>query len=406
MSTLELEYTGAYPDHVQVQPEKPQQLYIDQGQTLYGDTSVVEAFKAIDADYEANREAKIAAMFDSISRLAIEGTYSDSAHFDIAHVTDERDDHSNELMILTSPLNDGKPTSKVGTMMQYLQAAKPSFMQVAKAKPNSWNPVTKLAIGHDLAAASGRPMAMAQILSPVPPRAMKFKDRLKLIQGDYTAYGKLAATTIDHVNKQREAAGNKEKITKVHFFGAGIGQRAIGAARYIHENYEGVEVASVHAMNLSLHRGPTGLVDHVLQREVDQPSREIPPMTFRKIAEPLMRREIDRRGDTLHVIGRQLNAARHVAATLWPLFRAYKPTVEDIGVLLDAEVPVRISNSRNVSMAANTRRLLEEHDGRFEYTDIVASPGKKVGMMANEHAALVAVLMNQGVRDADSRRLS
>lgn len=398
-----------FPAQIAVQPDPKElrSIHVDADQQIFTtDTTIVDAFKEIDAEYSEDREAKVTQMHSSVSRLAIQGSYSKKAKFDIAHLTNDRDRSSDELMLVMSPLNDGKPTSSVKRLMRYIGADKPSFKEVSDAKPNSWSPLTKLSIGHDFIAAAGNPMPTAQVLSPVAPRSMTFADRWNLVRGDYTAYGKLAQQTINYVNEQRRIEG-KNPVTKVHLFGAGIGQRALGAARYLEQEYakenSDIKVVSAHAMNLSLKRGTKTATDHVLQRKIASYTPTIVPKVPVRIPEPKMRQEIDRRSDSLRIIGRQLNAFRHIFATIVPVMFAYKPTLKDIDYLIESGINVRISNARNVAMGSNTLKLLAKRDGQFAYTDIAPVADEQAGMMTNEHAALVAVMMSLGPRDATER---
>lgn len=142
-------------------------------------------------------------------------------------------------------------------MIQYINNPEPSRRQIQKAQPNSWSPLTKLDIAYSINQANNnRPMPMLQVFSRIPPRAMNIAERGKMWQGNYEGFGRIAYAGIEYVNEIRRNEGKKE-ITKAHFFGAGMAQRALAAAGYgvRHEDQYGIQVSSATAMNLALRRG-------------------------------------------------------------------------------------------------------------------------------------------------------
>jgi hypothetical protein len=290
-------------------------------------------------------------------------------------------------------------------MINFINTDDPSFMQIAMAKPNSWGPAVKFDIGFRLREAMGRPMPGMQLLSRLRSRAMSAHARRLLWEGDYTAYGEAVMEGIEYVNDQRHQAG-KTPVTRIHLFGAGIAQRALGAGRYIAESQDHIEVASVTAMNLSLQRGVKGVaLDHMTQAAINEASQVTIPPGHVRIEEPLLRQDTDHHGsDTLQMYGRQAWAIKDLAATSLPFATKYQPTLEDIDVLLDAGVPVRLVNGLNVGMAIHTLHLLPVGDSRLRLSTIVGTEGQKVTMMSNEHAGVVAVAMSLGIKDYDELR--
>lgn len=63
--------------------------------------------------------------------------------------------------------------------------------------------------------------------------------------------------------------------------------------------------------------------------------------------------------------------------------------------------PLRVVNGLNTGMNVNTLHLLPHGDDLLKYSTIVGIEGQKVGMMANEHAGVVAIAMALGIRDFD-----
>lgn len=401
MAKTELE---PFPADVLVDPTKEHEaVFVDPSQSIYVDGRIAEAFDRIDANYVADREGRIRFMADSVKSFETEGTFGIGTPVDIAYESDDRDAESDEILVVTSPLNDGAPTSGDTDMIRFINTRDPSPWQISNARPNSWGPVTKLDIGFQLNQAMGRPIPMLQLFSPIRPRAFSGEERRQLWNGDYSAYGRAAVEAIHHINGLREQQG-KTPVRKAHFFGAGIPQRALAAARYTHEQGE-VETASATAMNLALRRGIKGTaLDHLTQAAVNEASGVAVPEGHVRIDEPLQRQEQDHRGtDKLHMYGRQARAIKDLAATTIPFATKYRPTVEDIETLMDADVPVRLVNGLNVGMAINTLHLLPVGDPRLRLSTIVGTEGQKVSMMSNEHAGVVAVAMALGINDYEQR---
>jgi hypothetical protein len=261
MSKTELE---AFPVDVLVDSTKSHEaVFVHPEQGIFTSRPIAAAFEEVDAGYATDRAERLRFIHASTRRFRKPGTFGLSAPVDIAYMSDAHDADSDELLLVTSPLNDGRPKSSAATMIRFVETEDPSSLQIAEARPNSWSPAVKLDVGFQLAKSMGRPLPVAQQYSRLRPRAMSLDARRRLWDGDYSAYGEAAQATIAYVNEQRLREG-KTPVIRVHLFGAGIAQRALGAARYLEEHQDDVEVASVTAMNLALNRGVRGAVlDHM-----------------------------------------------------------------------------------------------------------------------------------------------
>ncbi|HVX56122.1 MAG TPA: hypothetical protein VHA37_00160, partial [Candidatus Saccharimonadales bacterium] len=288
-----------FPTDILVDSTKSHEaVFVHPEQGIFAHESVAAAFQELDARYAADPAARIRFMADSTGRFATSGTFGLKAPVDVAYMSDDHDADSDELLLVESPLNDGRPKSDAETMIRFINTDEPSSFQIATARPNSWGPAVKLDIGFQLPQVLERPMPAAQQYSRLRPRAMSLESRRRLWQGDYTAYGEAAAETIAFINEQRHQEG-KRPVTKVHLFGAGIAQRALGAARYLEEHKDelGIDVASVTAMNLSLRRGVKGVaLDHMTQAAINEASQVPIPEGFVRVDEPKERQDTDHRG--------------------------------------------------------------------------------------------------------------
>jgi hypothetical protein len=393
-----------FPHEILVDAAKSHEaVFVHPDQSIFAHDSIADSFRKIDETYRADPEARIRFMADSVQHFRLPGSAGFPAKVNIAYESDDSDAESDEIMIVTSPLNDGKPKSDADAMVEFINTPDPSFGQIATTRPNSWSPLVKLDIAYQVSEASGRPMPHLQLFSRLSPHALSIGERAKLAIGDYSGFGRVAIEAIQYVNEIRNVEG-KTPVRVAHFFGAGIGQRALGAARYALENQAEFEVGSAHAMNLALHRGLVGgAVDHFQQRKVNEPSDIIIPPRHVRIEEPQVRQDTDQHGsDTLQLWGRQFWAMKDLLATTLPLMLCYEPTVDDVETLMAGDVPVRVTNGLNTGMTINTLRMLPIGDPRLRYSTIVGLEGQQVGMMANEHAGVVATVMPLGVRDYDN----
>lgn len=377
-------------------------VFVHPDQSIWADASVAEAFQQVDAAFLADPEARIRFMADNVKHIKVPGTLGIWAPINMALETDDRDADIDEIGIESSPLNDGRPKSSADRMIQLINTPEPSFAQIALARPNSWGPLVKLDTGFEFGHAAGRPMSRLQTFSRVPPRAMTARERLAMWQGDWAAHGRIALEGVKYVNAIRRQQG-KNLIRKAHFFGAGMAQKALAAAAYFAERQEetGIEVASVTAMNLALRRGVVGTaIDHMRQRKINEPSGVPIPEGHVRIEEAQLRKQTDKHTDTLQMYGRQAWAIKDVSQT-WAFMTKYLPTVRNVETLLDYDVAFRLVSGLNVAMTANTLRHLPIGDRRLKFSTIVGIEGQKVGMMSNEHAGVVAIAMQLGIKDYD-----
>jgi hypothetical protein len=397
-----------FPTDILVDATKSKEaVFVHPDQSIYADGTIAESFRHYEALYNADKESRIRFMASSVFHFRTHGTLDFPSRVNVAAISTADDAESDEALVVTSPLNDGRPKSSADAMVRYIHTEEPSFWQIAATRPNSWDALTKLEVGYHINRLSGRPMPTIQIFSRVPPHALTLSERGRLAKGDYSGYGRVAYEALNYVNDLRRLDGQKP-IRRVHGFGAGIGQRVLGAMNWLATNQDTYEVASAHAMNLALRRGASGTaLDHTLQREVNEPSGIVIPAGHVRIDEPQIRKDIDHRGsDTLQMFGRQAWAIKDLAATTLPFMLAYKPTVRDVESLLSKGIPVRLTNGLNVGMAINTLNLLPITDPGLHYSTIVGIEGQKVGMMSNEHVGVVGVVMPLGVRDHDAKKAS
>ena len=356
---------------------------------------MVESFRRVDEAYSADRAARLQFMANSVFQ----------AHgLDMSYVQDERDAESTDLLVVMSPLNDGKPETSPEALAEFVTLDhQPTFADIQRARPNSWSPATKLDVDYEFGHAEGIGIPRLQIFSRELP-ALTAAERRKVADGDTTPFGRLAELGIEAASTRKHQLYGNGGYKRIHLFCAGMGPKALGAAVHLLQTTD-YEVGSVTAMNLAIGQESTAKLvhDYAGRRTVGEAAQLILPPNYQKVAEPLMRREIDGHGAELAMRARQVRAM-----LLNPLAQRgimhSKQSPRDIEELLGKGVTVTVANAFNEAMVERTASYLPEGDPNFHYTAIVGVDGKKVGQIANEHSALVAVVSNLGLRNYLQRR--
>lgn len=395
--------TLPFPELLPVDSEKRNEaVFVHADESLFAPAGLAESFQAIDVNYTADRQARLKFMADSVFPMGVRGTLGVPAEIHGSLEHDHRNLDARELLVVTSPLNDGPPESDAATMAEYVRTDNPDRAHIRDAKPNSWGPATKLDIGYELLNVEGVNMPVLQIFSRVPPRALRLRERAALLAGDHSGYGRVALAAVEHADKKlKEAGGNG--IEKVHLFGAGMAHTAIATARYMAKEQDDYEVGGFTAMNPILGEGNMARMarDYSVHQYTGEPAEIIIPPGYVRIPEPLMRREIDGKGAEFAMRLRQARAMADVSY-MWAMTRS-KHTAQDIEDLMNEGIPGTIANAHNSSMTLKTRSFLPAGDAGLNFIDIVGIEGKKVGMMSNEHSALVALIQGIGLRNAGVR---
>jgi hypothetical protein len=303
------------------------------------------------------------------------------------------------MMIWTSPADDSLPRSGYEAMIRLVNNPNPSMIDIQRAKPNSWNPITKLDISHSVLKALGRPMAHAQLLNRVPPRSMTIHERKAMWQGDHQAFGRMVVACADQINIERRQEGKRE-IKTIHLFGAGITQRTLSAARYIYEEQGHYQLGGVACLNTVLKSGLLKMgKDHLTQATVNEASQVPIPQDHVRVEKFQLRHDIDGRGSEPTRFIRQAQPLRDISYLI--AMRQPDSTIRDIDLLLDNGVPLRFIRGLNTAMAINTLHLIPVNNPLLNLSTIVGIEGQKVGMGINEHPGVVAVSAALGVDDYD-----
>jgi hypothetical protein len=391
------------PDVVPVDPSKGNEaVWVSLDDTLFVPAGVADSFKQVDNAYTTDRLARLNFMADAVSQYTHRNMLDMPSRIDVSLVRDARNDKSDELLVITSPLNDGRPKSSPRDLNEFITNPNPTRRDVKNAQPNSWSPATKLDIAYEFLNVEGVNMPVLQIFNRVPPLTMSLRERAKLLaKADFEGFGRVALEGIEFFDFIRSGYYGSPKIKKVHFFGAGMAHNTAAAAHYLQTRQDKYAVGSLTMMNLVMgERLAKMLPDYSVRQHAGEAAKVILPPGYTRIEEPIMRQEIDRKGTEFAMRKRQVRALADLSY-MQGIARSSN-TQRKIEELIQDGTVVTVGNAYNGTMTAATNERLPVGEKGLHLTDIVGVEGKKVGMMSNEHSALVALMIAIGIKNARS----
>lgn len=377
-------------DFLFVHPRKEtRSIFVDPNGGLFLGGNIRKSFDQVDDLYAVNRLRYFRRIASGVSLGE-----SKQGGVDTAFLHNDVTLQSTDVTVVFSPLNDGRPMSTPEDINQYVRS-KHTAHDKKKAQPNSWGPLIKLAISHDLSEAEGFGTPHLQLLAPEVP-ALGRTERKHIAHGVTTPYGRLALEALRDADRKRRAIMGKG-FERVHLFCAGMGGKALGAAVDLLES--DYDVASVTVQNLSIGKTtPLELQSKYARRLlIGDASLQKLPTEYEPIHEPMVRREVDNYGAENAMRMRQAAALWH-----WRVVMGIMGTEQparDIETLLTHDVTVTVANAHNEAMNDQTERYLPLGADNFHYTDIIGVEGQKTGQAENEHAALVAYVIGMGKRN-------
>jgi hypothetical protein len=365
-------------------------MFVSADGALAGIRNLKPSFEMIDDWYAQDKDRYLKQLYRR-TRTFVGST--GPLHY--THLPGRDEPLSDHLVVTLSPLNDGPPQSDADVMAAYV--ASDGKLSKSKAAPNSWGPLTKLAVGHELGEAQGLGAAHAQLYAP-EIGALTNDERHRLRQGDPRPYGRLVHELIRHLNGNRgDQAGSAERYEHIHLVAAGMCGKAIGAAMFMLEQPgDDYELASVSLQNLSLgKRAVRTALDYMGRKTVPVDTPAVPD-DYAVIPEPLIRRDIDGHGAEFWPLQKRI-----VVGGLYHFLRLGRtehtyPQMQAHIEAMHAIIPMSITNAADESLVQDTRRILSHIDG-IEWIDVYGKDGGKVGQMLNEHAAVMALTANRGI---------
>ena len=297
-----------------------------------------------------------------------------------------------DLVIHFSPLNDGLPSSNPKDIHRYCSRTTDTDKETAQ--PNSWRPLANFHAKATLSKIEELNIAHMQIFFP-EWLAMSLARRRQVALGDAHPYGQLAERALDLAE---ERYGHS--FERVHFFGAGLSLKAIGAADYFQRS--GIrEVGSVTAMNFAVDPNPVrALFNYMLRSTTGKASDLLLPPNFQRVDELSIATVLDKLGAEKGMRKKQIQAFRKFMI-LSALVSARKAP-DYLENLLENNVTVTVANALNESLVARSLQRIGQNattHPRFHDVKIVGVEGTRTGMMTNEFFGLSAVVSTLGLKN-------
>lgn len=378
-----------YPHEIPVDPgENTKAIFVHVDHGLLVPKSMVGSYEHVDNSYTHDRAARFRFMASGVLR-------TNGLPFDRTFVHNERDANSRELLLVLSPLNDGRPESGPERITNFVEKADPSRRDAALARPNSHRPAAKLDADYEFGHAEGLGMPRYQIFAREAP-AMSRGQRKRVANGDMTPYGELALRGIAEAGRLKNEAYGTGGFERINIFAAGMGAKALGAALEIVRNSD-YQLGSVTLMNFALgEQSVAKLSKNYTRREmVGEASKLILPKDYVRVPEFTVLSQLDKRTELAIMRTRQAKALIN-----WRMATAImnaKHGVEYIEELLANGATITVANGVNEAMVSETDHYLPIGDGQLFRTKIVGVEGKEVGMATNEHGAVLVLVSNLGI---------
>ncbi len=300
--------------------------------------------------------------------------------------------NARQLVIHTSPLDRCLPTSDAPTIYRF--CSQTTEVNLKEAGPHSHRGLANFDTIDQVSRAEGLgEIAHLQLFTP-EWKAMSFLQRMRVARGDAHPYGELALQALEFAEQRYGRS-----FDSVHFFGAGLGLKALGAADYF-TSHNIREVRSVTLMNFAVDPNPLrALYNYMAKSTSGSPSEQQLPSDHVRINEFSIALVLDKAGAETAMRTRNIQALRHILM-LSSLISARRAP-EYISNLLDAGASMTVANAINESLVQRSLNRIgpaTEHP-RFHTIDIAGVKETKTGMQTNEFFALTALLVHLGLKN-------
>ena len=377
----------ALPSEIIVNPEDKTVVVTPEVTTAFPDVS--EAFKKVDEAFWYDTEANLTELEESVFSFRSQAGLESRITCSLIQGQKVGD----ELLVVYAPFSDGAPKSSAEDIWRYMKAQQP--ISKAKAAPNSWSQTTKSGVLSELLKAINHDMPVLTIFSPVPSHAYSTRELQDFRRGDYSPAARITTEAVAMAQEWLHGQDSETQISKLHLHGASLGaSNAVGAASGLLESYD---VRSVTAQELIL--GPKNIFPDLASKftvkgTVGETSQLIVPSDYARIAEPVMRRMIDRDGYELATFGRMANGMSK---------RSYlkgltKPNERqnDIRRLLEKGVPLVVALAENSGLTQDTEKYLPS--GGEDVVHVRAESGHRANHLIDEHVGLTALITALNIR--------
>jgi hypothetical protein len=356
-----------------------------------------ESFAALDQRYLENRSAYL-------GELA--GTVEDLPGFPgivVSLLADDRVADIGKIGVMKAPLDSTHPHSTPYAAASYAAKGEDEagFWEQQRVKPNTWNEVGKLATNYEIAVQQGVGMPMATIYSPVPAEIFTKEELKQIAAGDTSPWGRVFTGVVDYAQERLHGKDGETRLKDAYFFEPGMGHEAVGAVDYTQVHDVDYQVKGLITPNLiaGVRNRAILLARYSVLAQMGDKSDLIVPENYLRIPEPLMRRDLDKKGAEL---GMRLRQARAIIKMFNPgamvhsewLQGAMERLVEN-GTAFVAPISV------HANIARNTTSVLPMGHPNFWLLPVMATQGDYADLSTNENYSLGAVEMVEGILFAD-----
>lgn len=356
--------------------------------------ATVQAFETVNERFAADPEAHLKKLEESL--FSFKSTTG--ARIDCSIIPGQ----GKEMLMMWAPFSDGQPNSDAATIFQYISDDTTSKLTAA---PNSWNQTTKSGVVSELLKAVNREMTVLTIYSPLPsfPNSAYTPDEyLKIRRGDFTPSTRIAIEAIEEVQDRLHGKKSETQFEAVHLHGASLGaSSAVGVANGL-VRIAAHAVRSVTAQELIV--APRNVFPELAARftvkdPVGEPSAYIAADTsWPVIAEPLIRQQIDGRGNEPMMFARMLQGMSKISRLKGLTRPGRNMTPHLIENLVASGVMVTIPLAENSGLTHDTPDYLPRSGE--DIIKVRATEGQRTSHLIDEYVALTSLLAVMNIRRA------
>lgn len=363
-------------------------------------------FRQIDEVYQADQRQYLTEAVGDVEKIKI---YETSKAADCSFIYDADTAKAREALVIFAPFSDVAPKSPVDKLLKFLQLSPDeiSIEDRMRAQPHSYNQVVKSKTIHDLLKLEGFGMPVVTIFGLIHPKTYSEKERKRFKEGNFSATTRLVENALSRLEDRLHGTG-QNRISKVHFYGPSLGAtNGLGAAAkpYHHGNFQ---VGSFTGQEMLM--GPDKFPRiprlggrFLFKQQVDGGPRYLPPGTWNRIAEPLLRREFTERGNEPQMLA-QMAIAMSRLTFLKGLTRP-SFAKEDMWILSNHGIPTTLASAHDSGLSIEAQEFFtsEYTDYRVQNIVVKAVGDQRIGHELNELVTPSATIALAGIAHAAKR---
>ena len=356
-----------------------------------------ESFAALDERYLTDRSAYLGHLAGTVEEVpGYPGLM-------ISIMADDRVAGVDKLGMMKAPLDSTYPGSTPFAAASYAakEVDEAGYLEKQRVGPNTWNEVGKLATNYEIAVQQEVGMPMVDIYSPVPAALFSAQEHDQIVAGDTSPWGRIFAAVAAYTQEKLHGKSAATQLRDVYLFEPGMGHEAVGAADYTHDHEVPYQVRGLITPNLiaNVRNALALLARYSVRAQTGDQSRRSVPEHYARIPEPLMRRELDKRGAELAMRRRQLRA---MLPLLRPGAMVHSEWLRNaMERVVDQGTAFVVPLSENANIARNTVEVLPHGHPNFWLLPVVAVKDQYADLSTNENYSLGAVEFVEGVLFAD-----